>query len=241
MSSFRSVPRLFFHVLLLLLTTLLLLLPGCSAVHLTVDNFDELTHDRTVFIKFYAPWCGHCRAMADDWAKLEADWAGHAVGLVAEVDCTADDGQPLCEDFEVQGFPTLVYGDPLSSESYDGPRDYESLSAFAKEHISTPVCSAGRIDACSEADRSVIESLQAKSDDELEEILTAVSEQVKKEEEDFEAQSTRLQEQYADLVTKFNGRLDDIKARHHFKFVEQIMTSRAGEAAVEEDATEGEL
>lgn len=46
--------------------------------------------------------CGHCRSMAKDWETLSDEWKDHAVGLIAEVDCTADDGLPLCEDFEVQ-------------------------------------------------------------------------------------------------------------------------------------------
>jgi hypothetical protein len=40
--------------------------------------------------------------MADDWVTLSEEWKDHAMGLIAEVDCTADDGLPLCEDFEVQ-------------------------------------------------------------------------------------------------------------------------------------------
>lgn len=55
--------------------------------------------------------------MEEDWQKLEDDWKGHEYALVAEVDCTSDGGQPICEDFEIQvrarqglmpflGFPT---------------------------------------------------------------------------------------------------------------------------------------
>jgi thiol-disulfide isomerase/thioredoxin len=73
-----------------------------SAVQLTIDNFEQLTKGRAVFIKFFAPWCGHCRSMAEDWEKLEEDWKDHDVALVAEVDCTSDGGQPICDDFDVQ-------------------------------------------------------------------------------------------------------------------------------------------
>jgi hypothetical protein len=50
--------------------------------------------------------------MAADWEKLAGEWADHKVGLVAEVDCTTDDGQKLCEENGVEGFPTIMYGDP---------------------------------------------------------------------------------------------------------------------------------
>lgn len=54
--------------------------------------------------------------MAPDWEKLAADWAGHAVGMIAEVDCTEPSGQTLCEEYGVEGFPTLMYGDPNGPE-----------------------------------------------------------------------------------------------------------------------------
>jgi hypothetical protein len=40
--------------------------------------------------------------MADDWDRLADDFSGHDVALIAEVDCTSDEGQPVCEDFDVQ-------------------------------------------------------------------------------------------------------------------------------------------
>lgn len=40
--------------------------------------------------------------MAEDFEKLAADWEDHPVVLVGEVDCTSDDGKPLCEEFDVQ-------------------------------------------------------------------------------------------------------------------------------------------
>jgi len=45
--------------------------------------------------------------MAPDWEKLMADFEGSVTQLVAEFDCTADGHQTMCEDYGVQGFPTL--------------------------------------------------------------------------------------------------------------------------------------
>ena len=81
------------------------LVAGSSALELTPENFAEMTAGKTVFLKFYAPWCGHCKAMAGDWAKLEADFKDHAVALVASVDCADDDNQEICSDFNVEVRP----------------------------------------------------------------------------------------------------------------------------------------
>ena len=38
----------------------------------------------------------------------------------------------------------MIYGDPLAAETYEGPRDYESMSKHAADHISKPICSVIR-------------------------------------------------------------------------------------------------
>ena len=39
-------------------------------VHLTAENFNEQTQGKMVFVKFYAPWCGHCQMLKPDYEKL---------------------------------------------------------------------------------------------------------------------------------------------------------------------------
>lgn len=54
--------------------------------------------------------CGHCKSMAADWEKLANDYVNHASILIAEVDCTLEENDDLCQENGVQGFPTLKYG-----------------------------------------------------------------------------------------------------------------------------------
>merc|ERR1719446_1279363 len=82
-----------------------------SAIELTQADWDDKTAGKSVFVKFFAPWCGHCKGMKPDWDKLMTAYEGHATTLVADVDCTGE-GKSLCETVGVEGFPTIKHGDP---------------------------------------------------------------------------------------------------------------------------------
>jgi thiol-disulfide isomerase/thioredoxin len=78
--------------------------------------------------------CGHCKSIKPDWDKLIADFEGSSDKMVADVDCTAE-GEPLCAEFGIQGFPTLKWGDPSDLQDYNGGRSYEDLKQFADENL----------------------------------------------------------------------------------------------------------
>ena len=40
--------------------------------------------------------------MKEDWDHLAEAFANDPIALIAEVDCTADEGQPICADFDIQ-------------------------------------------------------------------------------------------------------------------------------------------
>ena len=79
-----------------------------------------------------------------------------ATTLVAEVDWSAE-GQTLCDEHVVDGFPTLMYGDPIALEVYQGRRDDDSLANFAKDNLN-PVCSPNNIDLCDDAKKAEIKA-----------------------------------------------------------------------------------
>ena len=62
-----------------------LAIPSLSAPLVLNDgNFKQevLQSGKNAFVKFYAPWCGHCKAAAPAWNELGAKYADSASVLV---------------------------------------------------------------------------------------------------------------------------------------------------------------
>merc|ERR1712216_1115848 len=143
---------------------LLAVVAAVSALELTPDNFDEATNGKSVFIKFLAPWWGHCKSMKPAWDQLMEEFKDSKSAVVADVDCTVH--QDLCGKHGVQGYPTIKYGDPNNMEDYQGGRSYEDLSAFAKENLG-PSCGPANLDLCDAEQKAKVEEAMALSDDDL--------------------------------------------------------------------------
>jgi protein disulfide-isomerase-like protein len=197
-----------------------ILLASANAIELTQDTWDESTAGKAVFVKFFAPWCGHCKRMKPAWDNLMQDFEDSEEVLVADVDCI-EAGKSLCEKVGVKGFPTIKYGSPDDLQDYKGSREHPELVKFAE--TLKPGCIAETLENCSEEEKETIEELKEKSVEDLRVLVLAEAKEREQANTDFKEEVEKLQKKYEQLAKDKESTLEDIKGRYNVGFVKQLI------------------
>jgi len=134
--------------------------------------------------------------MKPDWDSLAEDYAGSSKVLIADVDCTGA-GEPLCERFKVEGFPTIKYFNPPNQEGedYEGGRDLEELKEFAANSLG-PGCSASTRENCSPEQIAELDEVLKLPEAEREEELATLAKALAAATEEHEELLKQLQSTY---------------------------------------------
>jgi len=98
---------------------------------LTSDNFDaEIAKNPPILVEFYAPWFGHFKNLAPEYAKAATELKGEIA--IAKVNADDDANRPLASRFGIQGFPTLKVFRNGKPTDYAGERNAQSIVSYMR-------------------------------------------------------------------------------------------------------------
>ena len=107
--------------------------PVGTSIPLTSESFQKLvtnTQDPW-FVKFYAPWCHHCQALAPSWLQMAKELQGKL--NVGDVNCEQE--SRLCKDVRLKAYPTIHFFRGGERVEYDGLRGLGDLVSYAKKAL----------------------------------------------------------------------------------------------------------
>ncbi|KAL2122900.1 hypothetical protein VTJ04DRAFT_3355 [Mycothermus thermophilus] len=151
-----------------------------DVIQLKKDTFDDfIKSNDLVLAEFFAPWCGHCKALAPEYEEAATQLKEKNIKLV-KVDCTEE--TDLCQAHGVEGYPTLKVFRGLDNVSpYKGQRKAASITSYMIKQSLPAVSDVTKdnLEEFKKADKVVIVAYLDAEDKANLEVFTKVAEKLR--------------------------------------------------------------
>ena len=104
--------------------------------------------------------------MKPAWDKLGDEYKSSKTVLIGDVDCTKEQDPARSTACRATPPSGTSPAPPRHRDSYNGGRDYDTLSKWAKDNLG-PTCGAENIDLCDDEQKAPIHAKQKLSDADL--------------------------------------------------------------------------
>jgi len=144
------------------------------------DTFDDFVKANDVVLaEFYAPWCGHCKALAPEYEDAATQLKEKGIKL-AKVDCTEE--TDLCQQHGVEGYPTLKVFRGLDNVSpYKGQRKAAAITSYMIKQSLPAVSGVNKenLEDFKKADKVVLVAYVSATDKASRDVFESVAEKLR--------------------------------------------------------------
>lgn len=99
---------------------------------------EVLDNDKDVLVKFFQPWCGHCKKLAPTYEELAKRLRDNKELRIAEIDLSVND----FDLYEIGGYPTILFYKGNKKDApiiYDGGRTVQAFEEFLSNNVFHPI------------------------------------------------------------------------------------------------------